>query len=157
MYRECQKQFSVPGSQFSALSSQFLETPSAVQLVFLRTENRELLLSEILPVGTVRLGDSAYGLIPRNHPGNDQGKYQARGQDSHGRFAKIVPVQPEGKINFEREHTQKRNGRVNERDNRKNFAEAGSQVSPESGRASAQNAVGYGIADHLPKSRAESV
>src|SRR3981081_413723 len=116
MYRECQKQFSVPGSQF-------LETPSSGQLVFLRTENRELLLSEILPVGKVRLGDSAYGLIPRYHPGNEQGKYQARGQHSHGRFAKIAPVQSECEVDFECEHTQQWNRRVSESENSKNLGE----------------------------------
>src|SRR5258708_29515545 len=98
----------------------------------------------------VFLGETAYSLLSRNHRGNDEGKYQARSQHSHGSFSDVGPVQPEGKINFEREHTQERNGRVNERENGKNFSEAARQVPPQAGRASAQNAVGYGIAHHLP-------
>src|SRR5229473_633656 len=108
-------------------------------------------LSEILLVGTVLLRDAAYGLIPRDHPRNNQGKCQPCGQRSQGSLAKIAPVQPKGKINFEGEHAQQRNGRINKSENDKNLGEAAGDISPQSTRASAQHAVRYGIADHLPE------
>src|SRR4029077_17640093 len=120
------------GKPFPALQGCFQSREEAVTKVGIWracTASAGLLL-EILAVGTVFLGDAAYSLVPRNHPGHDQRKYQARGQHSHGRFAKIAPVQPEGEVDFEGERAQERNRRVHEREKGKNLGEAASHVSP---------------------------
>src|SRR5208283_1913413 len=111
------KSFSVPSSRFS-------EKPRIEHFGSpLRTENGEL-VSGVLPVGTVPLGDGAYCLIPRDYPGDDQGKYQARSQRFRRSFSNVDPVQPEGKIDFQGEHAQQGYGRIEEGENRKNLDEA---------------------------------
>src|SRR5258708_24535287 len=109
------------------------------------------LLSKILPGGTVLLRDAADGLVPSNHPGNENGKYQACAQSPYGSLSEVAPIQPEGKINFEREHAQERNGRGDKSDNGENLGEAASDISPQSAQASPQNAVRHGVAGHLPE------
>src|ERR1700687_1206725 len=117
MYCECQEQFSVLRNTFRGSTG---------------SSEPRTALSEVLPVGTVFLADAANGLIPRDHPRNEQGKYQARRQHSDGSFSDVAPVQPKGKIDFEREHAQQRNRRISESESEsgKHLGETASQISP---------------------------